>query len=488
MRMKPSKRDVGREEEDEALLDVVDDPPTLRQAVHQRRERVVTEDEVGGLLGDRGAAAHRDRDIGAVERRCVIDAVARDRDEPTRRRAASTSRTLLVGRGPRHDRAESPAARAPAARRPTRASSVAGARSAGRRGPPARRWPPPSRGWSPVTTTTWIPAPRAVAMRLADPRAGSGPRSRASARMRPRPVVDPAGERRRRRSPAAARLLDDGSCHASGRQRSRRPASMGSTASGAPSASSSTRPSRRLRVPSTAGHPSDGSRSTRSPGSRARVAAGRLDGASRSARVNEPGGRPALAQPRRRLRREAPPRSTREPARRARSTGAVRCRDGGDDQPVLRSASGLVGDDQVDRAERLLGVEPTDEHAAAQQPVGAEAEDRPRAGPAAPRGWRRSRPRCPPAGSRRAGSRAAKPSPMVIAMSPTATTSRMRTSRSSSRCSGERRRSARRQARPRSGRTRSPGRWPRRRPSPRPPTTLVPEYAIECGGRAGAPR
>ena len=40
---------MGRDQEDQALLDVVDDPPALAQAVHQRRERVVPEDQVGRL-------------------------------------------------------------------------------------------------------------------------------------------------------------------------------------------------------------------------------------------------------------------------------------------------------------------------------------------------------------------------------------------------------------------------------------------------------
>ena len=42
-------------------------------------------------------------------------------------------------------------------------------------------------------------------------------------------------------------------------------------------------------------------------------------------------------------------------------------------EPVLGQRAGLVGDDQVDRAQRLLGVQPPDEHAAPEQPVGARA-------------------------------------------------------------------------------------------------------------------
>ena len=38
-------------------------------------------------------------------------------------------------------------------------------------------------------------------------------------------------------------------------------------------------------------------------------------------------------------------------------------------EAVLGQRSGLVGDDQVDRAENLLGVQAPDEHAALEEPV-----------------------------------------------------------------------------------------------------------------------
>ena len=67
-----------------------------------------------------------------------------------------------------------------------------------------------------------------------------------------------------------------------------------------------------------------------------------------------------------------------------------------------------------------------------------------------------------------------KPIPLVNAMSPIATTSRIRTSRSSSRWSGDRRRS--REARLPAIRPNSvAGPMATTIPSPRPPTTLVPE-------------
>ena len=94
----PEQRDVGRDQEDEALLDVVDDPAALAQPVEQRRERVVAEDEVRRLLGDRGPGAHRHRDIRASERRSVVDAVAGDGDRPAGSRGrARTSRSFWSG-------------------------------------------------------------------------------------------------------------------------------------------------------------------------------------------------------------------------------------------------------------------------------------------------------------------------------------------------------------------------------------------------------
>ncbi len=57
------------------------------QPEHQRRERVVAQHEIGGLAGDRCAAAHRHGDIGAMEGRCVVHAVARSRRRSVRVRA-----------------------------------------------------------------------------------------------------------------------------------------------------------------------------------------------------------------------------------------------------------------------------------------------------------------------------------------------------------------------------------------------------------------
>ena len=56
----------------------------LLDGAHDRREVVVEQHEVGGLARDVGAgAAHGDADVGFVQRRAVVDAVARHRHHMT---------------------------------------------------------------------------------------------------------------------------------------------------------------------------------------------------------------------------------------------------------------------------------------------------------------------------------------------------------------------------------------------------------------------
>ena len=88
---------MGREQEHEALLDVVDDPAALSQPEQEGGERVVAEDEVGGLARDRRTAAHRDRDVRPVERGGVVHAVAGHRDDPVLRPRGGDDAALLVG-------------------------------------------------------------------------------------------------------------------------------------------------------------------------------------------------------------------------------------------------------------------------------------------------------------------------------------------------------------------------------------------------------
>ena len=48
---------------------------------HERREVVVGEHDLGGLLRDLGAASHRDADVGLLERGGVVHGVAGHRDD-----------------------------------------------------------------------------------------------------------------------------------------------------------------------------------------------------------------------------------------------------------------------------------------------------------------------------------------------------------------------------------------------------------------------
>ena len=80
----PEHRHVRRDQEDQALLDVGHETPTLAQAVHQGHERVVAQDHVRGLAGNRRAASHGHRDVRVVERGSVVHSVAGDRDGAVR--------------------------------------------------------------------------------------------------------------------------------------------------------------------------------------------------------------------------------------------------------------------------------------------------------------------------------------------------------------------------------------------------------------------
>ena len=139
----------------------------------------------------------------------------------------------------------------------------------------------------------------------------------------------------------------------------------------------------RRRRPDAVAAPASGHRDRPPVGDRARTRRGRPGRAPRRRRpprspassdaVNEPGAVPFGADPgvvlgAQRLPQDGEPRRLLRAAR-------SRSLDGDDVEPVPGERAGLVGDDQVDRAERLLGVQPPDEHAAAQQPVGTQAED-----------------------------------------------------------------------------------------------------------------
>ncbi|TFB02685.1 hypothetical protein CCMA1212_005469 [Trichoderma ghanense] len=69
--------DVGDEEMQDELLDVVEHAAALADGGDDGVELVVGEDDLGGRLGDVGAGAHGDADVCAGERGRVVDAVAR---------------------------------------------------------------------------------------------------------------------------------------------------------------------------------------------------------------------------------------------------------------------------------------------------------------------------------------------------------------------------------------------------------------------------
>jgi hypothetical protein len=93
---------IGREQEENELLDVAVDRSTFSHGVDDRGEVVVGEDEVGGLARDVGArAAHGDADVRLFQGRRVVDAVARHRHDVTERAVRVHDAELLLGRGAR---------------------------------------------------------------------------------------------------------------------------------------------------------------------------------------------------------------------------------------------------------------------------------------------------------------------------------------------------------------------------------------------------
>ena len=74
--------DVDREDEGDGLLDVVENAPPQPHRRHDGREVVVEQDQGCRLARDvRAAATHGDADVGGLERRSVVDAVAGHGDD-----------------------------------------------------------------------------------------------------------------------------------------------------------------------------------------------------------------------------------------------------------------------------------------------------------------------------------------------------------------------------------------------------------------------
>ena len=74
--------DVRRQQVAQELADIVEDGAALLDCGDDRREVVVGEHHVGGLFGDVGARnPHCDANVGLLERRRVVDAVAGHRHD-----------------------------------------------------------------------------------------------------------------------------------------------------------------------------------------------------------------------------------------------------------------------------------------------------------------------------------------------------------------------------------------------------------------------
>ena len=206
MRMKPSNATWVESRKTRPFWTLSTIRRPSRQPVHQGRERVVPEDEVGGLLGHPGPGAHRDRDVGTVQRRGVVHAVARDRHGPAQARGRS-GRGAPSGRAWSARRPAGRRARTPADRRPSAASSSP-TTTRSRSRPAAAAMAPAVSGWSPVTMMTSMPAIRAVVEGLADPiadRVGEADQARGPSTVRPRPAERPRPAARPRRPRASTR-------------------------------------------------------------------------------------------------------------------------------------------------------------------------------------------------------------------------------------------------------------------------------------------
>jgi len=85
--------------------DVRVDLPPLGDGGRQCAVVARRDDEVGGLAGHvGGAAANRDSDVGGLERRRVVDAVARHRDDMTGLPESADDREFVLGRDSREHR------------------------------------------------------------------------------------------------------------------------------------------------------------------------------------------------------------------------------------------------------------------------------------------------------------------------------------------------------------------------------------------------
>ena len=94
--------DVAREQIHQVLLDVSKDDAPLLDRRDDRREVVVEQGHSGGFLADVGSGdAHRDADVGLLERRRIVDAVSGHRDDLTAILPGRHDAQLVCGRDAR---------------------------------------------------------------------------------------------------------------------------------------------------------------------------------------------------------------------------------------------------------------------------------------------------------------------------------------------------------------------------------------------------
>ena len=93
---------VAREQVIQILADIIEDAAPLFDRLHNTGEVIVGEHHVGGLFRDIGAGdAHRDPDIGGLERRRIVDAVAGHRHDLAAALEALDDPQLVFGIDPR---------------------------------------------------------------------------------------------------------------------------------------------------------------------------------------------------------------------------------------------------------------------------------------------------------------------------------------------------------------------------------------------------
>ena len=91
--------DVRRQLEADEGDDVLVDRPTALDRLDDRGEVVVGEDHRRGLLGDlRPGDAHGDADVGRLQRRCVVDAIARHGHDVTAALPGFDDTLFMLGR------------------------------------------------------------------------------------------------------------------------------------------------------------------------------------------------------------------------------------------------------------------------------------------------------------------------------------------------------------------------------------------------------